>query len=83
MSCQHSDVCMCAEVFYSFHLHLNPVHVCVMFGRKVYYSFIYVLFFVFVLLLLLLNFILIHQMHRHCCLLEVGGSPHLSLNDEY
>ena len=35
------------------------------------------------LLLLLLNFILIHQMHRHCCLLDVGGSPHLSLNDEY
>ena len=32
---------------------------------------------------LLLNFILIHQMHRHCCLLYVGGSPHLSLNDEY
>ena len=35
------------------------------------------------LLLLLLNFILIHQMHRHCCLLDVEGSPHLSLNDEY
>ena len=36
---------MCAEVFYSFPLHLNPVHVYVMFSRKVYYSFIYWLFF--------------------------------------
>ena len=45
MSCQRSDVCMCAEVFYSFPLHLNPVHVCVMFSRKVYYSLIYLLFF--------------------------------------
>ena len=49
MSCQHSDVCMCAEVFNSFHLHLNPVHVCVMFSRKVYYPFIYLMFFLFVL----------------------------------
>ena len=38
---------------------------------------------IFEVRLLLLNFILIHQMHRHCCLLDVGGSPHLSLNDEY